>query len=238
MTRFILSAVIFFNGCAATVPEQNSEKNITPKLISKPESHKKSDGSFRFSTLYWATPRTVAGDDWHAVFGGTVIIVSKESDDPLDNSSRKYVSGAIKIEKVFLNLPDNSEISVNSVIRSEDFDDLKIGDKVIVFINVFYEGDFARVEIEGTNTKLGFKVKDWNEPIVSVLEQIAPCGKIQETWAEGHPEDFRVKMYNCFEERNRIILDEPQVAEIWKRYDPIGFQYLLELRELNSVDNQ
>ena len=238
MTKFILSLVIFLSGCAPNISEQNIEKDIAPKLVSTPESHKMSDGSFLLPTLYWANPLTVASEDWDAVFGGTVVKVSKESDYASDNLSRKYVSGAIKIEKIFLNFPDNSEISVNSVVRSEDSDGLKIGDKVIVFTDGFYEGSFVRVEIEGTNTRLGFKVKDWNEPIVNVLEKIAPCGKIGEIWVEGHSKDFRVKMYNCRDERNKMILDDPQIADIWRRYDPIGFQYLLELRELNSVDNQ
>ncbi len=234
MLKLILPAVILFSSCAVDVSEQIVEKQTTPETISKVKLTKKSDGSFEFPTLYWAVPRGVAEQDWNAVFGGTVIEVKKESDDPYDKESRKFVSGAIKIEKTFLNLPDTSEISINSIVRSENFDGLKKGDKVIIFINGNYEGGYVRIEIDGTNSKLGFKVKDWSEAIVTALEKVAPCSKIETTWVEGHPEDFRAKMHDCLENRNKIILDDPQVAEIWKRYDPKGFQYLVELREMDE----
>ena len=181
--------------------------------------------SFNFPTLYWAVPRPVAVTDWHAVFGGTVVKVKKEKQKFSEDLTRKFVGGEIEIERIFLNLPSGAAISVGDKFYGEDFENLKKGDKVIVFINGFYEKEFVRIKIDGTNSALGWKVKNWNEPIVAVLEKIAPCGKTEETRVEGHKRDFRTTLYDCREERDQMILEN---AEIWKRYDPKGFDELVE----------
>lgn len=184
-----------------------------------------------FPTLYWAVPRPIADTNWHAVFGGTVVSVKKEKQELSEDLSRKIVTGEIKIEKIFLNLPDGKPISINDQFFGEGFENLKKGDKVIVFINGFYEKEFVRIAIDGTNSALGLKVKDWNEPIVSVLEKIAPCSEIKETTPEGHKKDFLVKLYDCRAERDKMILEN---ALIWKRYDPKGVAELIEKRKFEE----
>jgi hypothetical protein len=234
VVKFILLAVVLLSSCTKNVPVRDSKVGTIPEIVSKPDFIKKSDGSFEFPTLYWATPGGIAEKNWQAVFGGTVIEVENVQEKKSDGFPfpRKYVKGAVKVEKIFRNLPDSSEIAVGSVIRSEDFDGLKKGDKVVLFIEEIYEGGFVRIETDGTNSKLGFKVKDWNEPIIAALEKLTPCDKTEVVWVEGHPEDFKVKLYNC-DEKSRI-LDDPQIAEIWKRYDPLGFQSLVEMRKLRG----
>ncbi len=243
MVKFILLAVVFLAGCAGSVsiPATRAD-SLTPasptpeiEVVSKPELDRKPDGSFLIPTPYWANPRSVAAMPWHAVFGGTVIEVKNDSQKFSRFGDRKFISGALRVEKIFRNLPDSSEITVGSVIGSEDFDGLKKGDKAIFFVNEIYEGGFVRIEIEGTNSKLGFKVQDWNDPIVAVLEKLAPCDKTTVVWVEGHPEDFKAKLHAC--ERESKILDDPQIAEIWKRYDPRGFQSLVEFREFRETDD-
>jgi len=236
MLKLLLLAVVLFSSCAGDNLAQTTVTETAPKLILTPKLRKNADGLIELPTLYWSTPRTLPAFDWYAVFGGTVINVKKESVKMSGDFSREYVSGALKIEKVFLNLPGSSEISINSVVTSENFDDLKKGDKVIIFINGFYEREFVRVEVEGTSSKLGFKVKDWNEPIVSVLEKIAPCNKTQEEWPEGHPRETRILMYNCGGDWDKFILDDPEISKVWKRYDPKGFEHLVEMRKLDSAE--
>ena len=233
ISKYFLLAVLLLNGCAAEIPVQETKAELAPETISKVELMQLSNGSFLFPNLYWANPVGVAAN-WDAVYGGTVTEVKSESDDPADKDSRKFVEGAIKVEKIFLNLPDSSEIDIGSTIRSEDFDGLKKDDKVIVFINNKYEGGYVRVKIEGTNSKLGFKVKDWNDPIVSALEKVAPCDKIRIGWIEGFPKDFRAKLYDCYKERRNLIFDDPQISEIWKKNDPNGFQSLIESRQYEN----
>jgi hypothetical protein len=236
--KYLLLATVFlFNGCQADkVSEPDITTNTAPKAATRLELFKKPDGSFRFPTLYWTTPRGVAEEDWNAVFGGTVIKVETVREKKSDGFPfpRTYVKGALKVEKIFRDLPDSTEITVDSIIESEDFDGLKKGDKVIIFIQEIYEGGFVRIEVDGTNSKLGFKVKDWNEPIVTALEKIAPCYKINIGWVEGHAQNFRAKMYDCYKERNQMILGDPQVTETWKRSDPKGFQYLVDLSEMKE----
>ncbi|HQU93105.1 MAG TPA: hypothetical protein PLK77_12445 [Pyrinomonadaceae bacterium] len=236
----VLAAVFFHFGCftapSVNVPVSEPIAYTEPGKLSKPDFIKKSDGSYEFSTVYWATPRGVAEDDWKAVYGGTVTDVKKEVDDPSDETSRKFVSGSIRVEKIFRNLPDSSEIAIGSIVRSEDFDGLKKGDKAIIFIQDIYENGFVRAEIAGTNSKLGFKVETWNDPIVTALEKVARCGKIRIGWVEGHPKDFRAKLHDCYQELDQMILDDPQISEIWKLHDPEGFRRLLELRKMSDEE--
>jgi hypothetical protein len=236
----VFTAVFFLFGCFTDPSVNNpvSEPNAytEPAPLSKPDFTKHSDGSYQFSTVYWASPRGVAEDDWMAVYGGTVTEVKNEVDDPSDETSRKFVSGSIRVQKIFRNLPDSSEIAIGSIIRSEDFDGLKKGDKAIVFIQDIYEGGFVRAEIAGANSKLGFKVETWNDPIVTTLEKVAPCDKIRIGWVEGHPKDFRAKLHDCLQERDQMILDDPQISEIWKQHDPEGFRTLLEWREMRDEE--
>ena len=236
---YFLSAVILLNGCAADFPIEETKNKPAPEHISKIDLSKLSDGSFSISTIYWAGSRGVAEEDWQAVFGGTVVEVKEERADPKDLKSRKFVNGAIKIEKIFLNLPDTDEIGIGSIVRSEDFDEMKKGDKIIFFVNgIIYEGGYCRVEVAGTNSKLGFKVKDWNDPIVSAVEKTAACEKVRNIWIEGHRKDFTAKQHDCYEERNKLVLDDPQISGIWKQNDPQGFQRLIEFRQYeNSPKN-
>jgi hypothetical protein len=242
MEKFILLTVLFFSSCAGggpltktnaeSLPERVIEQQ--PKVISNPKLSKMSDGSFLIPNLYWVPPRGVAEQNWEAVFGGTVVEVKKDKAEYSDQRSRKFVKGAIKVERIFLNLPDSVEVTIGSIIRSEDFDYLKKGDKVILFIHDIYESGYVRTEIKGTNSKLGFKVKDWNDPIVAALEKAAPCSKTRILWIEGHPEDFNVKVHDCYRERSAKILDDPQIAPVWSQLDPEGFQSLVEFRRLKQ----
>lgn len=191
-----------------------------------------------FPTLYWAVPRPIAATDWHAVFGGTIVKVKKEKLKYSGDITREFVGGEVKIEKIFLDLPGGAKISIGEKFYGEDFENLKKGDKVIVFVNGFYERDFVRIKIDGTNSALGLKVKDWNEPIVPLLEKIAVCGKTKETWVEGHQPDFRTTLYDCRSERDKMILEN---APIWQRYDPKGVEELIERQkflEENRFENQ
>lgn len=220
-----LAAVAFF----AILHCVNFAQSVNP---TKPTTEKaKLSVSGSFPTLYWAVPRPIARTDWHAVFGGTVIKVKKEKQDLTEDLSRKIVTGEIQIEKIFLNLPDGEPFSINERFFGEGFENLKKGDKVIVFVNGFYEKEFVRIAIDGTNSALGLKIKDWNEPIVALLEEIAPCEKIKETTPEGHKKDFRAKLYDCRAERDKMILEN---AAIWKRYDPKGFAELVEMKKFEE----
>ncbi len=232
----LLLIVVFFGGCATDVPQQNVVENNAPVKISTPDPWFKRNNTVNIPTVYWAGPFTIPEEAWFAVYGGEVIEVKVERTDYSDNHSREFVSGKLKVEKIFLDLPENSDVSIGSVIGSEDFDGLKKGDKAIIFINGFYEKSFVHAEIAGTNSKLGFKVKDWNEPIVSVIEKIAPCDKIYTSLPDGHNLNFR--LYGCYGKRAAMILDDFQTAEIWKHYDPEGFQVLLERRRLAEEDDQ
>ena len=228
---------VFAANCQKTIVEKTSAQSVNVgKPSEKADTVSRRNATFYFPTVYWAVSIPVAVTDWNAVFGGTVLRTKKEKQKGMGEFGRKYVSGEIKVDKVFLGLPDNSKLSTNGIISAEGFENLKKGDKVIVFVNGFYEREFVLQKIEGTNSALGFKIKDWNEPIVSVLEKAAPCSKIKDTWVEGHPADFRTKMYDCRAERDQIILEN---AEIWKRYDPHGFDQLLERQEiLKEIENQ
>ncbi|HEY8559953.1 MAG TPA: hypothetical protein VIL74_06090 [Pyrinomonadaceae bacterium] len=246
MIKFILPAVFLLSGCPAnfSIPATSADSpppvSSTPanEVVSRPQLHKRPDGSFTIPTLYWATPQGVAGNGWEAVFGGTVVEVENVAEKKSDGFPfpRKYVQGAIKVEKIFRNLPDSTEITVGSVIRSEDFDGLKKGDKVVFFIDDIYEGGYVRVETAGTNSKLGFKVEDWNEPLVAALEKLAPCDKLRIERVEGHPEDFKARLHDCDGDRESKILDDPEIADIWKLRDPVGYQSLVEMRELRELD--
>lgn len=225
-----LAVAVFF-----VSPFLNYE-SFAQTVVSKNVQTTQDGKSFGFPTIYWAVPSTVADSEWNAVFGGTVIKTKQEKEEGLGGHERKFVSGTLKVEKIFLNMPDHIEIKLDSIFEGESFEHLKKGDKVIVFVNSFFDKEFWIKTIEGTNSAMGFKVKTWNDPIGGVLEKAAPCSKTKNSWVEGHEKDFRVKLYDCRAERDKIILEN---AEIWKRYDPLGLDNLLERQKvLKESKNQ
>ncbi len=219
--------------CASLIySAENSSAIAQTNVLASPPRQNREINKFGFANLYWAVPRPVVAENWHMVFGGSVRKVKSKSEKVTDDISRRYKYGEIKVERVFLDLPDGRKTLPGDIFVGEDFDGLKHGDTVIVFINAFYEKTFVRIQIAGTNTRLGFKIKSWNEPIVAAVEQATRCAKIRETTPEGHKKDFKVKMYDCTAERNEMILKDKKLADVWRQFDPQGFQYLLEMQEI------
>lgn len=217
-----------FSPAMAQTTNQAEEKSKSPSAAPKVGVE-----GFGFATLYWAHPQFLTANDWQMVFAGTVVKVKSEK-DRISDFTRRFKTGEIKVERIFLDLPESEGAKPGDIYGSEGFDGLKRGDKVIVFIKAFYEEQFVRVDVADTNTRLGIKVKSWDDPIVAAVEKAAQCSKIIEITPQGHKKAFRVKMYDCESERNKLILEDKEIADVWRRFDPQGFQHLLEVQELRN----
>lgn len=200
---------------SAQMPRQQSEGN-----------------TFGVSHLYWASPRPLLMEEWDMVFAGTVVEVKSETQNMSGNFVRHLKTGKIKVARVFLDSATGERIAIGDYFEGEGFDGSKRGDKVIVFVSAsYYEGSLARADVAGTNSKLGFKIKSWDEPIVTAVEKLTRCMKVVEKWVEGHRQDFRAKVYDCKSERDEMILEDKELAEIWRRYDPHGIEILLDVQQ-------
>lgn len=170
-------------------------------------------------------------NEWDMVFAGTVVQVKSEKENMSGHYVRHFKTGKIKVARVFLNSATGQRIAIGDYFEGEGFEGSKRGDKVIVFIGAtYYEGSLARTDVAGTNSKLGFKIKSWDEPIVAAVEKVTRCTKIVEKWVEGHRPHFRAKVYDCQFERDKMIVEDKELANIWRRYDPQGIEFLLEVQ--------
>lgn len=157
--------------------------------------------TFSVGVMYWATPRPVLCKDWHVVLGGTVIETHKETAPEL--AKQHFTAGTLKVERVFLSLPTEREAAPAgfAYFKSEGFEGLKRGDKVIVFVNE-YDGGYGIVEAAGSNSRLGIKVRSWDDTIVEAVA--AMTRDAQATKLPGGRQE---------------ALKDPRHAEAWRPFN-------------------
>jgi hypothetical protein len=118
----------------------------------------------------------------------------------------------MSVDKIFLNLPTRDDVVSSSIKRfkSEVFDGLTAGDKVIVFVNE-YDGGYGIIEVPDSNCKIGIKVKGWDDPIVGAVERMVAN---RET-------------VNSMDARRDMLKDQAY-ADLWRPYSGKGIDYLLK----------
>lgn len=160
--------------------------------------------TFSAGVMYWATPLPVLCRDWYVVLGGTVIETHREVIPEL--AKQRYTAGTLKVERVFLSLPTEKEPAPAgfTYFKSDGFEGLRRGDKVIVFVGE-YDGGYGIVEAAGSNSKLGIKVRSWDEPIVKAVEALT-----------RDPQGARLP-------GDRVEdLRDPARAKVWRPFDGKG----------------
>lgn len=216
-------------------PQSQNDKHLQAQSVTSSTQmpRQQSDGNtFGVSHLYWASPRPLLMEEWDMVFAGTVVEVKSEKENMSGDFVRHFKTGKIKVARVFLDSATGKRIAIGDYFEGEGFDGSKRGDKVIVFINAsYYEESLARTDVEGTNSKLGFKIKNWDDPIVTAVEKVTRCTKIVDKWVEGHRQDFRAKVYDCKSERDKMLLEDKELADVWRRYDPQGIELLHDIQQ-------
>lgn len=147
--------------------------------------------------MNWVSQTVLTGGRWAVVLAGTVTETHKER-DPFYGGD--VVSGTLKINKVLLQRGTRDKIFKSaSFMTSRGFDGLEVGDKILVFV-VEYDGGYGIPNYHGSGSKLGIKVRDFDEPILSAVEAM-----IQ------HPE--------------RNMLKNKRHLAAWQRCDPEGVHH-------------
>lgn len=166
--------------------------------------------TFKAGVQYWANPVPLLCKEWYVVVGGTVL--EKHKTPGYGAHPKPFTEGTLRVERVFISLPTKRQTAPQEMkyFKSDGFEDLKVGDKVIVFVNE-YDGGYGIVEAMDSNCKLGIKVRDWNEPIVGAVEKIAA--------------DTEMAVH--YDKRSEI-LKARQYANIWRPYSKRGIDYLLK----------
>ncbi|MEW6736674.1 MAG: hypothetical protein AB1489_35625 [Acidobacteriota bacterium] len=72
-----------------------------------------------------------------------------------DLAREQYIAGTLEIERVLLSLPtrEKSAPANFKYFKSDGFEGLKAGDKIIAFVNE-YDGGYGIIEASGSNCKL------------------------------------------------------------------------------------
>ena len=160
--------------------------------------------TFSAGVMYWATPRPVLCKDWYVVIAGTVSETHLKVIPEL--AKQRFTEGTLKVERVLLSLPTEREAAPANFayFKSDGFEGLKCGDKVIVFVNE-YDGGYGIIEAAGTNSKLGIKVRSWDDPVVGAIEAITRDARMAK-----YPDD-RIE-----------LLKDPKYAKIWREFSGKG----------------
>jgi hypothetical protein len=126
---------------------------------------------FTASVMYWATPRPILCKDWYVVVAGAVTETHPETIPGL--AKERYTMGTLKVERVLLSLPTEREAAPArfAYFKSDGFEGLRRGDKVLVFVNE-YDGGYGIIEAAGSNCKLGIRVRGWDDPVVKAVEAL------------------------------------------------------------------
>jgi hypothetical protein len=165
--------------------------------------------------MYWSHP-TILRDKWDLVLSGTVTSIDEKKplNDSISIEDGYQKAGTIKVyELIYQNenrgfpsekLTALDDFSHDVLSISGGFYKLNGGDKVLVFLT-WYEGAYAKQHIEGTQTRLGIKLKSFDDPIV-----------------------FATKRFVNGSNREASVLRD---AELWEKYDAKGLAYRLEVLE-------
>jgi hypothetical protein len=200
-------------GCRNPAEPVRSSANAakTPSPVKSPARVFEEEA--RAGYLYWATPTPILAREWRLVLGGTVVETHPDTAHYGDHK-KTFAAGTLRVEKIFLNLPTENYIVSPNVKRfkSDLFDGLKPGDKVIVFA-VEYDGGYGLIEVPDSNCKIGIKVDRWSDSIVGAVERMI------ERTPEGDWKSIAE------------MLGDPAYAEIWRPYSPRGIDHLLEQKD-------
>ena len=163
--------------------------------------------------MYWAPPRTLLHYDWTVVAGGTVAATC----GPEPRDFRKLTGCLVKTERVFR--IDAREPATQRWTRDKQYVDchgaqgLKAGDKVIFFLNE-YDGTLAICPVDGSNCNIGIKVSGWDDPAVAAVEAL------------------------CKSKDWKRALQDKKVQAIWRRFDDIGVDAILQGRYWQEVQEE
>lgn len=185
--------VPFFFFFLVTQLQHSFVKSITPETQPAARLPLPKGQILHAGILYWAGPRSIICGDWKVVLEGTVLETYQQEGH--DTHPEPFHMGTLKVERVFLNKPSPQVFFPTPMLkyyRSDAFDDLKVGDRIIVFIQE-YDGGYGVTWTLGSNSKLGIKIKSWDDPIVSALEKVVelPYNKRIE-FLKTHPEEKAV----------------------------------------------
>jgi hypothetical protein len=155
------SAVLLNPGCAQPPPPASTTKSPAQA------------NTFHTGLMYWAGPRGILDRDWYLVVAGTVVQTEAKSDP--NSTMPAWVDGRLKVERILFVAPQAVSVVPTNLeyFESEGFDGLKPGDKVIVFVNQYDTSD-GIIPMLGSNCRIGIKVDDWKDPIVSLVQETAP----------------------------------------------------------------
>jgi len=168
-------------------------------------------GVFRTGLMYWAPERPLLCKDWRVVVAGTVkeTHVEKTRDHPV----KELTHGTAAIEKILLKKPTpKQEFVTASTLKSDGFDGLNRGDKVIVFVDE-YDGGYGIQPVIGSNCRIGIKVESFDDPIVGAIE----------------------KMIEHLDARH-VPLQDNAYAELWRKYSAEGVR-LIQNKETKWQDD-
>ncbi|HEX8558034.1 MAG TPA: hypothetical protein VF668_08040 [Pyrinomonadaceae bacterium] len=201
MNRRALAWLLLFALAACTAGQSVPRERAAPAPSQEPAPRRAAAETFSAGHMYWATPQPVLCKDWYVVLGGAVVETHREAMPGL--TKERHTAGTLRVERVFMSLPTKNEAAPGAGVayfKSEAFDGLKRGDKVIVFVNE-YDGGYGIVEAAGSNTKLGIKVRSWDDPIVRAVETLT-----------RDPQAAR------FPEGRREVLKDPEQAKAWRPF--------------------
>lgn len=165
--------------------------------------------------MYWSHP-TVLQEKWDLVLTGTVTSIDEKKplNDLISIEDGYQKAGTIKIHELIHQnknrgffseiLTPLDDFSHDVLSISGGFDKLNVGDKVLVFLT-WHEGAYAQPHIEGTETRLGIKLKSFDEPII-----------------------FATKRFVNGKNREEAVARD---AKLWGKYDAQGLAYRLEVLE-------
>jgi len=158
--------------------------------------------TFSAQFLYWAPAKPILCQEWYVVLSGTVLETHEEDFGELRGHG---TAGTMNIERIFLNVPSDHESlpAGAKVFASDLFDELKPGDKVLVFVSE-YDGGYGILEAHGSNIRQGIRLDSWDHPVVQMLAAASGAA----------PSTDRKKFQDA-------IVSDPRTKEVWAPFNQI-----------------
>jgi hypothetical protein len=177
------------------------EREHAQQTTKAPTPTRNEDLTLEVGLQYWAPPFPLLCKDWYVVVGGTVL----EKHEAPGNTAHEnpFIEGTLLVEHVFLRLPTRNQSAPSNMkyFKSAGFDDLEVGEKVIIFVNE-YDGGYGIIPTLGSNCRLGIKVNSWEEPIVEAIEAITKHGEL-------------------VDRKRDEVLKNPRYIEVWRPYSKL-----------------
>jgi len=178
--------------------------NLTPRII---------DGGEFYVPFDYGHPSILLNTDWYAIVSGTV----SQTNKPEEIKGLRITGGKIEVHELLFARPTQRErlVKVEQLSSDGGFDDLSVGDKVLVFIGRHH--DTYAIPDYGSPCHIGLKLEGFDDPIIlAVKEQVASrlLPKHYATWHKADPHGLAWRL-----ERDSILMvfdlasDEPAIRQ-------------------------